>query len=178
MSIDQNEIDAAPLGEEEAADLRALQRAADGDPATVSAEGAEGQGGAVAPPLGQELAGMLFMLSKVVAPLLPSVGAIYTQEACDAVGAAVAPVCEKHGWLQNGVGGEWGEEIMCLVVVGPMAWATYMAASNDMQAMKDKRKAEGVKRGEVILNEGPKTAPPGALRTPGSDTVTFGPVAQ
>jgi len=165
-------------GGEEAADLRALERAAAADPAGEPGDVPEGQDGPIAPPLSQELAGMLLMLSKVVAPILPSVAAIYTEEACEAIGAAVAPVCEKHGWLQNGVGGQWGEEIMCLVVVGPMAYATYVAANNDIQAVRERKRAEAIKRGEVILADDPAKAPPGALRMPGSDTVTFGAAVQ
>ncbi len=176
--IDQPETGAAG---EEAASLKMLERMAGEDPASqpdpdmVAAELAR-------PTLDQEISGMLQVLAKVVGPFLPSVAELYTPEACEAVGAAVAPVCEKHGWLQGGMAGEWGPEIMCLVVVGPMAFATYGAAQKDLSARAARNRKDAERRGDVqnIGAEAPKRAAtaPGALSVPGSDTVSFGvPVA-
>ena len=176
-----DETTVAP-GSEAAMDLRALERMAGEDP------GAQPDPEAVAaelarPSLDEEIAGALKLLSKVIAPMFPTVAAVYSDDACNAVGAAVAPVCDKHGWLQGGMAGEWGPEIMCLVVVGPMAYATYTAVQGDLAAMAAKKRTEADRKGlsqeaRQIAPERPQE-PPGGFRVPGSDTVTFGaPVAQ
>ncbi len=161
---------------EMAADLKALMRAAGDDPAAqpdpeeVAAELAK-------PAMNVEISGALKLLSKLAAPIFPTVAAVYSDEACDAVGAAVAPVCEKHGWLQGGMMGEWGPEIMCLVVVGPMAFATYTAVQTDLAALAEKKRAKGERTGQVPdpqLAPAKPTLVPGVMRVPGSDTVSFG----
>lgn len=162
-------------GADAAADLRELEMMAAGDPQAQPLPGAAEAAPVVT--LDKEIAGALMMISAMVAPFLPTVAKVYSKEACEAVGAAVAPVCEKHGWLSGGVGGEYGEELMCLVVIGPMAFATYHAASGDIAALKEKNRAEDERNGKVGAVEavaGPTSARPGALAVPGSDTVSFG----
>jgi len=163
------DIDTGPvMGDEAAADLRALQLAADNDPNQLP-DPNEPPPPPAPPPLDAEIAGMVLMLSKVLAPAFPSIAAIYTEEACNTLGLAVAPVCEKYGWMQGGIGGEYGPEIMCLCVAGPMAFATYAAVQNDIAERRAKERAD--KGG----NEPKALQPaPGVLRVPGSDTVTFG----
>jgi len=162
------------LPAEAAAELRALELAASNDP-NDQPEPADPNAPVpvLPPPLGEELAAMLLMMSKVAAPAFPSLGAIYTEETCGAVGMAVAGVCDKYGWLQGGVGGEYGPELMCLCVVGPIAFATYGAVQGDIAARKAKERPQGdpAKPGKV-------TPPPGAYGAPGSDTVTIGAVVQ
>lgn len=157
------------MPEEAAAELRALQLVASQDP-NDQPEPPDPSAPApvMPPPLGEELAAMLSMVSKMVAPALPSVAAIYTDEACGAVGMAVAGVCDKYGWLQGGVGGEYGPEIMCLIVVGPIAFATYGAVQKDVAAIQATKRPSGDRTIKV-------TEPPaGAQRPPGADTVTVG----
>lgn len=133
---------------EQAADLAALQAAAVEGQTAPGTPGAEAP---VAPALEKELAGLLLMVSAMLKPALPSVAAIYTQETCEAVGLHVANVCNKHGWLQGGIGGKYGEEIMCLAVVGPIAWATVEAAKTDIQARKaTAKKSAGTSGGADI----------------------------
>jgi len=165
--VDQDD-DIGGGSDEARAELANLERMAAGDSAAQAAPAAEVTEPA-APQLDNEIAGMLLLASKMVAPMFPSVAEIYTEEACGAVGAAVAPVCVKHGWLQNGIGGEWAEELMCLAVVGPMAVATYIAASKDIEA---RAKARGKDKAKPEEKELP--APAGLPAVPGSDTVTFG----
>lgn len=123
--------------------------------------------------MADEIAGILMLLAGIAAPMFPSVAKVYSPEACQAVGAAVAPVCDKHGWLHGGIGGEYKEEFMCLAVVGPMAFATYIAANNDLEALKAAK--EGEKGAKTIEGKAePKKLPAGGFREAGSDTVTFG----
>jgi hypothetical protein len=166
MQLDDHDAPDDVLSGEAATDLRALSAMADADPNVLPDPDAPVE--PIRPPLSDEIAGALLMLSKMAAPMFPSLGLIYTPEACQAVGAAVQPVCEKYGWLQDGIGGEYGPEIMCVCVVGPMAFATYAAVKNDNAARQAKaeRKPDGQPAKEV--------PPPGTLRAPGSDTVTFG----
>lgn len=173
MQEREETIDQGEAGEA-AADLKALQRMANADPGAqpdpeeVAAEQAR-------PALDQEIAGALMMLAKMAGPMFPSVAEVYTDETCAAVGAAVAPVCDKYGWLQGGIGGEYGPEIMCLVVVGPMAYATYAAVQKDLEAKAAEKRRRAAERGQVPQVAAPRPKdPPGTLQTPGSDTVSFG----
>jgi hypothetical protein len=128
--VSQIDTENEAMSPEQLADLEALMASAGGPP-----DAAPGAAPAPAPPaLSEEIAGILKMLSKMAAPIFPSVAEMYTDSVCEAVGGAVAPVCEKHGWLQGGVGGKYGEEIMCLVIVGPLAYATYEAGKKDIAA--------------------------------------------
>jgi hypothetical protein len=88
--------------------------------------------------LQQEIAGLLIVASKVVAPVMPRVAAIYSTETCEAVGAAVAPVCVKRGWLQGGLTHGWGEEISAAIVLVPLSIATYHAGQADVAAWNTK----------------------------------------
>lgn len=160
---------ALPDGEE-AADFAALTRMAGDDPNVMPVEGDD------APPalaLNDEIAGALKMLVGVVGPMFPSLTKIYSDEVCESVGAAVAPVCEKYGWLQGGIGGEYGPEIMCAIVVAPLGYATYIGINNDIEERREEaRRARGGSKPQAVGG----TPVAGALRTPGSDTVSFGAV--
>lgn len=160
------------------AELRELERMADEDPAVLdqaaAVEAQAAEESAARGNLADEIAGALLMLSKVAAPMFPTLAKVYTQESCAAVGAAIAPVCDKYGWMQGGMG-EYGEEIMCLIVVGPMAYATYSAVSVDLEARAERERAE---KGGKSIGVGKAQPVPGAMSVPGSDTVTIGaPVA-
>jgi len=172
MQLDKDpEETGAPSSSEADADWAALERIADADPNALPDPNAP-EPAPLAAPLNEEIAGLVLMLSKVAGPAFPSLATIYTEETCGAVGAAVAGVCDKYGWLQGGVGGEYGPEIMFLCVVGPLAFTTHNAVQADIEARRAKERA---KNPNGLATKEP---PPGAYRAPGSDTVTIGaPVA-
>lgn len=165
----------AALSSEQAADLGALQAAA-GAVEPLPGQEQEPQG----PDLAKELAGMLAVAVQTLKPAFPSLGEIYTEETIGAASAAVAGVCVKHGWLGGGLFGQWGEEIACVAVVGPLAFATYQGVQGDLEKMRA-RKAEqqrpGQQAGAVLA--GPamdlRAPVPAAPDTP--KTVTFGTAA-
>lgn len=92
--------------------------------------------------MAKEIGGLVTGLVGVLSPAFPSLKTIYTPEAIGAAAAAVSAVCVKHGWLESGLMGEYGEEITALIVCGPLAVATYQGVKGDMARMKEKAKAE------------------------------------
>lgn len=89
-----------------------------------------------AEPLAVQIAGLLGMVVGLAGPVFPSLQMIYTPETIERVGLALAPVCDKHGWLQGGIGGKYKEELMAIAIVGPLAWATYAGVSQDIANRK------------------------------------------
>lgn len=145
------------LSAEQAADLAGLQRmAADGEPVQMAEEAPQED---PAESLGGEIAGILMAMAAAVGPALPSLKRIYTPETSKAAGDAVARVCVKHGWLGDGLLGNWGEEIGAAVVLIPLAVTTYQGVKADVDAMK------------------PKKAPP-KVEAPGAATVQIGSTPQ
>lgn len=152
---------------EQAADLAALQAEADAAPRPPGEP--EPEAPPAPPDLAAEIAGALLIASKMLAPMFPSLGTIYTEESTGAAGAAVAGVCDKYGWLQGGMVGQWGPEIACLVVVGPLAMATVKGVQAD-NAERRRREAEE-------RSQQPDQATMGApvpSEAIGQKTVTFG----
>lgn len=159
---------------EQAAEFAALEAMAQGVP-QQGTQPAQQEDQQQAVPLAQEIAGALLMAANVVGPMFPSLQAIYTPDTCEKVGMALEPVCIKHGWLQDGIGGKYKEELLALAVVGPLAFATYKGVQADIAASKpkensqvenvtlplgqqqgpmpDTEKAEAVKMGKVIPHE-------------------------
>lgn len=126
--------DTGEMPHEQAAELAALMQAAQGGtPVPGAAPEAEKED---APDLAGEIAGAILMVVGILRPALPSVAALYPPEVAGGVGAAVAEVCKKHGWLEGGFMGEWKEEIACVLMVGPLAYATYDAAKGDIAVLK------------------------------------------
>lgn len=162
------------LTTERASDLAALETAVRAQEAIAQESQETGQGGengVLVVELHREIAGALSMVSKMLAPALPSVAAIYTDEVCAAIGNSLAPVCEKYGWLQDGVGGKYGPEILALCIVGPIAWATVEAAKTDLAAKKPKKpESLGI---NLDATPGPEV---GGQAAPGQKTVSFGSV--
>ena len=146
---------------EQAADFAALQAAAGPGPEEVAAQEQQEQAG---PDLAQEIAGLVTAAVGMLAPMFPSLPGIYTPEATQAASAAVAGVCHKHGWMQGGVMGRWGEEITCVAIVGPLAFATYQGVKGDIAARQPVERIGGPDLSASVPVAGP--AP--------SKAVTFG----
>jgi len=157
---------ASPASTEQAADLAQLQAMAGAEPPPPADPNAPPEPLPV--DLATEISQALTIISTILSPALPSLRDIYTPEATGAAGQAIAGVCNKHGWLAGGFLGQWGEELACLVVVGPLAVATYRGVSADLVKLREKAKAKDGAPPAVAAPE------PGAYVVPGSKTVSFG----
>lgn len=154
---------AAPaMSPEQAADLAELTGAA-----SVAAPVVPGAPPPVDPAakITEELAGLVLMLAAMSAPLLPSLPRIYTPEVTQAAAAAVAAVCVKHGWLDDGLTGRWGEEVAAGAILLPLAFATYQGIRADLAAAKKTEPTKPAQIGE---------AAPAAGDAPGAKSVSFG----
>ena len=124
---------------EQAADFAALQAAANedsaGPPAGAPADASAQPAG---PDLATEISGLIKVAVATLSPMFPSLKRTYTPEVSDAAAGAIAAVCNKHGWMQGGMFGEYGEEIACLAIVGPLAFTTYQGIKADMAEAKAK----------------------------------------
>lgn len=154
----------APPNAEQAADLAALQFAAAGAPLPVTVTATE-----QAPKidLAAELAGLMALTVGTIGPMFPSLRTIYTDDTMQAASAAIASVCNKHGWMQDGVGGRFGEEIAAAFVLGPLAWATYAGIKGDLAAMARDKKPEAA---QIAMDGAPVNSGAGD----GSPHVTIG----
>jgi hypothetical protein len=158
MTADTQEQDHKPAAApdaEQAADLAAMTAAAAGEPAAP---------GAAAPPaeqaqpvnLAADLAGLTELAVTMAAPMFPRLRQVYTPETIEAAAAVSARLCEKHGWLQDGVGGKYAEEIAAGVVLAPLAYSTYAAITADMADQKRQAQADKEKPG--ALQDAPGSA--------------------
>lgn len=166
-STDKQEVEKAieAQSSEQAADFAALQAAVGTEPGT-EIEGQEQQAQGV--DLAQEIAGLVQAAVGMLAPAFPSLPGIYTPEATQAASMAVAGVCNKHGWLQGGMMGRYGEELACALIVGPLAIATFKGVKADIAARQPVERV-----GELDLSAPSPSSAPAA-----SKVVTFGaPVA-
>lgn len=149
---------------EQAADLAALQAAANDDAAGPAVPAAAAPAG---PDLATEIAGLVGVAVATLGPVFPSLKATYTDEVTKAAAAAIAAVCVKHGWAQNGLMGRWGEEIACAAIVGPLAWQTYQGIRADLAARQPAAEPARAIAGPDLAAPAPAPAAP-------SKTVTFG----
>lgn len=122
------------IPQEQAAELAALEAQAGAEVAPQ----VQGEAAPVAHDLAAEIKALTLAFVGMAAPILPSLPTIYTEEATAAAAGAVASVCNKHGWMQGGLMGDYGEEIAAAVVLLPLALATYRGVSGDIAAMKKK----------------------------------------
>lgn len=152
------------LGAEQSQDLAALQAMAGGtqEAGAELVEQVQEEG----PGLAHELGGAITMAVGMLGPMFPSVQGIYTPEVITAVSGSVAAVCDKHGWLQDGLMGRYGEEIACVAVVGPVALMTYKGIQADIAARQPAQPASVP--GELNLSA------PVPVDSPGSKTVSVG----
>ncbi len=141
--MDTNDKTTAPSAEQ-AADFAALQAAAN-----EASAGPPVGGEAVPVPnldLAHELEGLIKVAVATLAPIFPSLRETYTPEVTTAAAGAIAAVCNKHGWMQGGMFGEWGEEIACAAIVGPLALTTYQGITQDMARAKAQAKQREAER--------------------------------
>lgn len=133
---------APPMNPEQAADLAALQAAAMKSGQAVQLDNAQPKI-ETRPELAAEISALIALASSALAPAFPSLKEIYTEQTTAAAGHAIAAVCQKHGWLQNGIGGKYAEELACAAVMLPLSWATYNGIASDMAArQKEGQKSE------------------------------------
>lgn len=135
-------VQAGPvMSDDQAAHLAALTAAAaeDGEQQQATEE-AQAQDFTVA--LSDEIAGIAGALLAALSPAFPSLKTIYTEQTTKAAAGALAAVCQKHGWLQGGLMGEYAEEITALMICGPLALATARGIKADIAAMKKDAKPE------------------------------------
>lgn len=83
---------------------------------------------------GRAVAGVLEMASPIIAPLYPSVAAVYTPDVCAQVGGALGPVLAKYGIDLSEWGSKYKEEVTALFVCVPVALATVKAIKEDIAA--------------------------------------------
>ena len=152
------------MNQEQAADFAALQAtASDAPPLPGEAE---------KPPaadLTKEITGLITVVVSMLGPLFPSLVGIYTPEVIQTAGGAIAAVCEKRGWMTGGMFGEWGEEIACVAIVGPLAFTSYQGIQSDIKA----RKKPEPERIAPTFSAGAVLAPDAPPSTAGQ-AVTFG----
>lgn len=151
---------------EQAADLAALQAMATGEPGQAVAVQEQEQG----PTLQEEIAAAMGMAVAMLGPVFPSLRTIYTPETMGAASGAIAAVCDKHGWLDGGFMGQYGPEIACLAIVGPLGFATYQGVRGDLAEMAKKRPIDATAKEGVDLSA-PVPAPAPERAGP---AVTFG----
>jgi hypothetical protein len=166
MTTDTKQTNAPELDGEQAAAFASLQARADAQHVPGQAE-PEPEAPSV--PLADQISGMLGMLVGVVTPMFPSLALIYTPEAVEQVGVALQPLCEKHGWFEDGISGKYGEEVMALIVVGPLAYATYAGISSDIAARKPQKTIAAID-GPITPSSAPVAARAGD-GNPGAVTV-------
>jgi hypothetical protein len=162
-NTDTQEVERA-ISAEQTADLAALRAAAAGGDVPP------GEVATSAPPprdLAGELAGLVSLAVATLSPVFPSLKAIYTEPVTNTAAQAIAAVCHKHGWCQDGVMGRWGEEIACAAIVLPLAWQT----SNGIKAdIKARQPAPDPAAPTAALD----LSAPAPTAAPGQKTVTFG----
>lgn len=125
---------------EQAADLAALQSKVNDD--MQAAQNAEPEQTS-RPELANEFKVVIMMATGALTPAFPSLAEIYTEETAGAAAHAMASLCNKYGWLQDGIGGKWAEEIAAGAILLPLAWATYQGVQADIakRAKKQPEKA-------------------------------------
>ncbi len=125
-----------PENVEQAADLAALTAAANDAPPVPGAPVQEPE--PLKPDLASEIEAIIMMTVATLGPMFPSLKETYTAPVTGAASQSIAAVCNKHGWLQNGMMGQYGEELACLAIVGPLAYSTYTGIKADLAAKQPK----------------------------------------
>lgn len=124
-----NELDALELAAKAVDGETAAQA-----PAAVAAAHEEAQASSLADLNGRTVAGVLEMAAPMIAPLYPSVAAIYTPAVCAQVGESLGPVMAKYGIDLGEWGGRYKEEMVALFTCVPIMLATIKAVKADVAA--------------------------------------------
>ncbi len=135
-------MDEPKITAEQAADLASIQVAISEQPAAPPVPGSPGE--PVKADLAAEFSGIIRLAVATLSPAFPSLNEIYTDPVREAAAAAAAAVCNKHGWMQSGVGGKWAEEIAAAAILLPLGWQTYQGVTADLEKAKPKKAAEPV----------------------------------
>lgn len=170
MNVKEEKPVAIKVTPEQASDLAALSTFAAEQPVVPgSPEAAALEVPTQVQAMAGEIGALVSAFVGIAAPMFPSLPGIYTAATTAAASQAVAAVCVKHGWLDNGIMGQWGEEIAAAVVLLPLAYATASGVKGDMAKMsKEKPKVERLQGADFSV---PVT---GAEVQAGSKTVSFG----
>lgn len=130
---------------EEAAHLQRLQQgAAEADDASGPHLADVGEDPpAPAVNLEAEIAALAKVAVAMLGPMFPSLREVYTPETIEAAASVTAPLCRKHGWLPNGIGGKYAEEIAAAAVLAPLAYATYRGITHDLAEAQRKKAGQG-----------------------------------
>ncbi len=128
------------MNPEQAADLAALEAMASppGSPSDSALQPPAGR-----PELQAELSALFMLAAQTVGTIYPSVKDTLNQQATDTLAAVWAAVCNKRGWLNGGIGGEYAEEIAAAAVSLPLGFALYKGIQADIaaRAKADKKPA-------------------------------------
>lgn len=109
----------------------------------------------------QELRALLFIVTKMLSPMLPSLGVIYTKANIAEIAAATAPVIDKYGLEKYIKLAAWEKEIMCASVLLPLAVATFQGVKHDIASLKKSKADHEQAAAEKKSNEGtPPKEPP------------------
>jgi hypothetical protein len=111
-------------------------------PGAVAEAQEEAQAASLADNNGRMVAGVLEMAAPMIAPMYPSVAAVYTPDVCAQVGGALGPVMAKYGIDLGEWGGKYKEELTALFVCVPVALATFKALKADVAARTPKTPQE------------------------------------
>ena len=125
----------APMSPEQMADLNALQS---GAMVGEVGPGAEPAPEVPAVDLATEISSLVLAFVAIAKPMLPSLGTIYTEEATGSAAEVVAALCHKHGWAEDGLMGDYGEEIAAAIVLLPLGFATVQGVKKDLGDLKRK----------------------------------------
>ncbi len=90
-------------------------------------------------PLSAELKMFTTGILRMVFPAFPSLRDIYTEDVVNGLCNTGAAVCDKHGWLQEGIGGKYAEEIAFVFMAVPLAVATKGAIQHDIAMIKARK---------------------------------------
>lgn len=138
----ENQEVTAPVSDEEAASLAHLNAQVQKEQEQLAPTSEPEADAPAVPTLQNELAGLIGMAVALAGPILPSLTTIYTPDTTNAVAGAVASLCTKYGWLQNGIANGYGEEIAAAMVLLPVGIATYQGVNADLAALQAKKKPE------------------------------------
>ncbi|SMC29522.1 hypothetical protein SAMN02745857_03891 [Andreprevotia lacus DSM 23236] len=76
---------------------------------------------------------LLQVAREALAPIYPSLRAVYSDETCERIAQAAAPVMHKYGVTAGGIFEKWGPELALAVVVVPVGMQTVKAIRHDRE---------------------------------------------